>query len=53
MKDVIAQIGLVVLGLFLVAVLILGTTSMKSQMKDGVESKMSTEITKLKATTSN
>lgn len=53
MKDMITQIGLVVLGLFLVGVLILGSSSMKSNMKDGVESKMSEEITKLKATTSN
>lgn len=54
MKDVIAQIGLVVLGLFLVSVLILGsgTNSMKKQMESGVQKKLTDEITILKGTSS-
>lgn len=54
MKDMITQIGLVVLGLFLVGVLIIGPgpNSMKKQMEDGVTKKLTDEITLLKGTSS-
>lgn len=50
MKDTLTQIGLVILGVFIVVTLILGdTNSMKSNMKDGVQTKLTTEVNQVLA----
>lgn len=54
MKDTLTQIGLVILGVFIVVTLILGNgNSMKTNMNDGVTTKLDGEVNKVMTNTTN
>lgn len=54
MKDTLTQVGLVILGVFIVVTLILGAdNSMKSNMEDGVSTKLDGEVNKITTDATN